>query len=195
MPPKGTYASESNQKKQFLIALTTSGIPLTLIGTVTTVRGSCHCASSASARAVMLSYPGHFQSSDQRGYDLMKPYFARYGVAPVSGLSCHVTPETEARLASLPVPVHPFPKATPKLLPPPRPKSRRLRIKAFVEVHALPRHAQFEHFPVKLPALHLQRIDMKIGCEPVLGMTGFGLSRESGPPPPWANSSLAGSAA
>ncbi|WP_375337222.1 DUF3800 domain-containing protein [Rhizobium lentis] len=58
----------------------------------------------------------HFQSGDQRGYDLIRPYFARYGVGPVSGLRCHVTPETEARLASLPVPAHPFPKATPKAI-------------------------------------------------------------------------------
>lgn len=54
----------------------------------------------------------HFQSGDQRGYNLIKPYFARYGVGPVSGLRCHVTPETEARLASLPV--HPFPKPSAK---------------------------------------------------------------------------------
>lgn len=56
----------------------------------------------------------HFQSGDQRGYNLIKPYFARYGVGPVSGLRCHVTPETEARLSSLPVPVHPFPKPSAK---------------------------------------------------------------------------------
>lgn len=58
----------------------------------------------------------HFQSGDQRGYDLIRPYFARYGIGPVSGLRCHVSPETEARLASLPVPAHPFPKATPKTI-------------------------------------------------------------------------------
>ena len=40
----------------------------------------------------------HYQSGDQRGYNLIKPYFARYGVGPVSGLCCHVTPETDARL-------------------------------------------------------------------------------------------------
>lgn len=58
----------------------------------------------------------HFQSGDQRGYDLIRPYFARYGIGPVSGLRCQVSPETEARLASLPVPAHPFPKATPKTI-------------------------------------------------------------------------------
>ncbi|AMD58717.1 hypothetical protein AWN88_00600 [Agrobacterium tumefaciens] len=58
----------------------------------------------------------HFQSGDQRGFDLIRPYFARYGIGPVSGLRCHVSPETEARLASLPVPAHPFPKATPKAM-------------------------------------------------------------------------------
>jgi len=57
----------------------------------------------------------HYQSGDQRGYNLIKPYFARYGAAPVSGLCCHVTPETEVRLASLPTPTHPFPNTTPKL--------------------------------------------------------------------------------
>lgn len=56
----------------------------------------------------------HYQSGDQRGYDLIRPYFARYGVGAVSGLRCHVTPETEARIASLPLPIHPFPNATPK---------------------------------------------------------------------------------
>lgn len=58
----------------------------------------------------------HYQSGDQRGYNLIKPYFARYGVGPVSGLCCHVTPETDARLASLPAPTHPFPAPTPKLV-------------------------------------------------------------------------------
>ncbi|MDQ1199277.1 DUF3800 domain-containing protein [Agrobacterium sp. SORGH_AS 787] len=56
----------------------------------------------------------HFQSGDQRGYNLIRPYFARYGVGPVSGLRLHVAPETEARLASLPDPTQPLPKATPK---------------------------------------------------------------------------------
>ncbi|WP_254229217.1 DUF3800 domain-containing protein [Agrobacterium salinitolerans] len=31
----------------------------------------------------------HFQSGDQRSYNLIRPYFARYGVGPVSGLRCH----------------------------------------------------------------------------------------------------------
>lgn len=65
----------------------------------------------------------HYQSGDQRGYNLIKPYFARYGAAPVSGLCCHVTPETEVRLASLPTPTHPFPNTTPHWpqLKPPKP--------------------------------------------------------------------------
>lgn len=42
----------------------------------------------------------HFQSGDQRGYGLIRPYFARYGIGPVTGLRCHVSPETEARFAS-----------------------------------------------------------------------------------------------
>lgn len=66
---------------------------------------------------------------------------------------------------------------------PPHPKTPRLRIEAVLAVHALPKHTRFEHFSVKIPALRLQRIDMKIGREHVRGTTGFGLSRESGPPP------------
>ncbi len=56
----------------------------------------------------------HYQTGDQRGYNLIRPYFARYGVGPVSGLRHYVTPETDARLASLPAPSHPFPAPSPK---------------------------------------------------------------------------------
>ncbi|MGP4694206.1 DUF3800 domain-containing protein [Agrobacterium cavarae] len=58
----------------------------------------------------------HYQTGDQRGYTLIIPYLARYGVGPVSGLCRHVTPETDARLASLPAPSHPLPAPTPKLV-------------------------------------------------------------------------------
>lgn len=56
----------------------------------------------------------HFQSGDSRGYDLIRPYFARFGPmgAGGSGLKERIAPATAARLASLGPPAHPFPRPT-----------------------------------------------------------------------------------
>ena len=58
----------------------------------------------------------HYESGDSRGYDLIKPHFARYGAPPTPsfGLHQHVTPTTEMRLATLAPAIHPFPRPTPK---------------------------------------------------------------------------------
>lgn len=63
----------------------------------------------------------HFQSGDSRGFDLIKPYFARYGSpgAMVHGLCQYVTEATQARLTGLAPHAHPFPNATPKPVPNP----------------------------------------------------------------------------
>ncbi|MGV0761560.1 DUF3800 domain-containing protein [Tistrella mobilis] len=58
----------------------------------------------------------HFESGDSRGFDLIRPHFARYGTreAPVHGLQAHVTAETVERLGALAPHSHPFPNPTPK---------------------------------------------------------------------------------
>ncbi|ACM39308.1 conserved hypothetical protein (plasmid) [Allorhizobium ampelinum S4] len=58
----------------------------------------------------------HYQSGDSRGFNLIKPHFARYGVpgAFSSGLWQLVSAETETRLAAIGAHQHPFPAPTPK---------------------------------------------------------------------------------
>lgn len=60
----------------------------------------------------------YFQSSDDRGFKLIQPYFHSYkGIR--QGLCTHVTPECEARLAALPVQEYPFPPPSPNVPSPP----------------------------------------------------------------------------
>ncbi|MFC3692511.1 DUF3800 domain-containing protein [Chenggangzhangella methanolivorans] len=58
----------------------------------------------------------HFESGDSRGFNMISPYFARFGTrtAPMYGLKQHVTAETTERLAALAPHAHPFPGPTPK---------------------------------------------------------------------------------
>ncbi len=59
----------------------------------------------------------HFQSGDDRGYQLIEPHFHKFrGV--VQGLVKMVTPECDQRLANLPEPDHPFPAPSPVVPPP-----------------------------------------------------------------------------
>ncbi len=57
----------------------------------------------------------HYESRDSRGYDLIRPYLARFGPAGafVSGLKERVTVETTAGLAGLAPHAYPFPAPTP----------------------------------------------------------------------------------
>jgi hypothetical protein len=57
----------------------------------------------------------HYESGDSRGYDLIRPYLARFGPANafVSGLKERVTVQTTARIAGLVPHAHPFPAPTP----------------------------------------------------------------------------------
>lgn len=57
----------------------------------------------------------HYESGDSRGFELIRPYFTRYGpsAAQSHGLKEYITPETQARLSALAPPSHPFPAATP----------------------------------------------------------------------------------
>jgi Protein of unknown function (DUF3800) len=58
----------------------------------------------------------YFQSSDDRGYQLIRPYISRFGTGS-TGLSLHVTDETMQRLNSLPLHQHPFPPPTRRTVP------------------------------------------------------------------------------